>query len=308
MKKIKYFTTFAILLLIILIVFNPAKYIDSALNGLSAFATKVLPCTLPFMILTKLVIEQGHIERFCHFLRKPFKFLYNTNENASYVFFMSILSGYPVGAKMTADLYERGKITTDEACRMCSFCSNSGPMFIIGTVGAILFKNVALGFVLFVSHILSALINGLFYRNIKLKKSKNLNFDNSHQNRKREPLSFGDIISNSVEAVLNVGAVICLFFIIIDVLSPAIALLPNQTIALAEGIVELTRGCIDASMLPFYLGAVVCSFIISFGGISTLIQSSVVLKKLKIPIWLFSVQKLTQGLISACLTAIILAI
>ncbi len=308
MKKINIFTTLVVFILIILIITNPAKYINSALNGLTAFATKVLPCTLPFMILTKLIIEQGNIEKFCHFLRKPFKFLFNTNENASYVFFMSILSGYPVGAKMTADLYESGKITSDEACRMCSFCSNSGPMFIIGTVGAILFNNVFLGFVLFISHIFSALINGIIYKNLKLNKKHKTTFDESNQNTKKGPSSFGDIISNSVEAVLNVGAVICLFFIIIDALSPVFSLLPNQIFALSEGIVEMTRGCIDASLLPHYLGGVVCSFLISFGGISTLLQSSVMLKKLKIPVWLFSVQKLTQGIISAFLTAIILIV
>ncbi len=308
MKKIKFITTFFVLILIILIVINPAKYISSALNGLTAFATKVLPCTLPFMILTKLVIEQGDIEKFCKFLRKPFNLLYKTSENAGYVYFMSILSGYPVGAKMISDLYDRGKITTDEACRMCSFCSNSGPMFIIGTVGALLLNNIVLGFILFLSHIISALLNGLIYRNVKFENSRNFSCENNMKNSTREPLTFGDIISDSVEAVLNVGTVICLFFIIIDALQPIFLLLPNQTLPLYEGVVELTRGCIDASTLPIFLGTIICSFVISFGGISTILQSSVMLKKLKIPIWLFSVQKFTHGLISACITTIMLAI
>jgi len=59
-------------------------------------------------------------------LTRPFspasKFLFKTPPISIYAFFMAIMSGYPVGSKMVADLYLQGKITKEEAFKMSSFC------------------------------------------------------------------------------------------------------------------------------------------------------------------------------------------
>ena len=305
MKKFRVFATLGILFLIVLIAVNAKKFIGCALDGISAWAFNVLPCILPFMILTKIIIELGEMEKLTKPFARPFKALYGTSPSASYVFFMSILAGYPVGSKMTADLYESGKISKTEAYRMSSFCSNSGPMFIVGTVGALLLNNAAVGGILFVSHVLSALINGLIFRKIKAKGDEE---KSEIKHAVQASSSFGDIVLSSVQGVLTVGAIICLFFIIIEALSPLFNLLPSSLVPLAEGFIELTRGCIDASNLSLFPAAVICSFLIGFGGISTILQSMAMLKKLKMPVWLFSVFKLTQGIISAAITALIMLV
>ncbi len=289
-------------MIVLLLAINPSHYIACALNGLSAWAFNVLPCIFPFMVLTRVIIELDQT----HILTKPFsKFfekIYGVPSQACSVFFLSVLAGYPVGSKMTADLYEQGKINRTSAYKMSSFCSNSGPMFIVGTVGSILLKNAMVGFILFVSHIASALLNGLLYRKIKVKNEE-ANFKNFIA---KPPSTFGDIILSSVQSVLSVGGVICLFFIIIEVFLPILSFLPKSVMPLGEGMIELTRGCIDAATLPLYLASIICSFLISFGGISTILQSMAMLKKLKMPVWLFSVQKLSQGLISAGITSILM--
>lgn len=242
------------------------------------------------------------MEKICKPFTRPFTFLYGTSSDSAYVFFMSILAGYPVGSQMVSSLYESGKISRTQAFRMCSFCSNSGPMFIIGTVGTILLKNSAVGLILFVSHILSALINGLFYRKITTKNDH----EQQISNKNNADFSFGDIVSSSVQAILNVGGIICFFFIIIEALSPLFSLLPITIRPLFEGCIEMTRGCIDASLFPQFSAAIMCSFMISFGGFSTVLQSMSMLKKLRMPMWLFSVMKLSQGLISAAITALLI--
>ena len=76
----------------------------------------------------------------------------------------------PSGAKMVADLYLQGKITKNDAFKMTSFCSTSGPMFIVGAVGAGMFKSAKIGYILFLSHAIGAILNGLIYRNLKIKE------------------------------------------------------------------------------------------------------------------------------------------
>ena len=304
MKKFNFFITILLIALIVMIALNSKVFIGAALNGISAWAFNVLPCIFPFMIITKIIMSMGQVEKFCKPFSRPFLKLYGTSGSSAYVFFMSILAGYPVGSQMVASLYESGKIDRTQAYRMSSFCSNSGPMFIIGTVGCLLLKNAAVGGILFASHVLSALINGLVYRKIRARG----NNQNAEENVQVLPASqsFGDMVGASVQAILNVGGIICFFFIIIEALSPILGLLPGAVKPLAEGLVELTRGCIDASSLPTFAASVMCSFMIGFGGFSTILQSMTMLKKLRMPVWLFSVMKFSQGLISAAITAILM--
>ena len=264
MKKFNFFITILLIVLVVLIALNSKVFISAALNGISAWAFNVLPCIFPFMIITKIIMSMGQVEKFCKPFSRPFLKLYGTSGSSAYVFFMSILAGYPVGSQMVASLYESGKIDRTQAYRMSSFCSNSGPMFIIGTVGCLLLKNAAVGGILFASHVLSALLNGLVYRKIRARE----NTQNAEENVQVLPASqsFGDMVGTSVQAILNVGGIICFFFIIIEALSPVLGLLPGVVKPLAEGLIELTRGCIDASSLPTFAASVMCSFMIGFGG------------------------------------------
>jgi nucleoside recognition membrane protein YjiH len=81
---------------------------------------------------------------------------------------MSVLSGYPVGAKLTADFYEKGLITKGQACRITTFTSTSGPLFIVGTVGIGMFHSAKLGIIILLSHFIGAILNGLIYRKYML--------------------------------------------------------------------------------------------------------------------------------------------
>ena len=58
---------------------------------------------------------------------------------------MSILSGYPIGAKIIHDLYSKDLITEEDAKRMSIFSTTSGPIFIIGAIGVGMLKNYKLG-------------------------------------------------------------------------------------------------------------------------------------------------------------------
>ena len=297
MKKINLIFTAILVIIIAMIISSPAKFINSALNGLSAWTFKILPSVLPFMIFTKLLTQLGIIERCCQVFNKPFKKIYGTTPVSAYVFLMSILSGYPVGSKMIADLYENGTITRQDAYRMSSFCSNSGPMFIVGSVGAQMFLNPIVGYIILISHIISALVNGLIYRKIKVPEEINLPMNNKEVSKE---INIGEIVLSSVQSILSVGAIVAVFFIIIECLMPIFNLFNPTLRGFMEAVIEITKGCIDLSKLSdIKLATILSCFVITFGGFSTIIQSIALLKKVKMPIWLFTIQKLTQALISS---------
>ena len=59
----------------------------------------------------------------------------------AYAFIMGIISGYPVGAKIVTEFRKNGNCSRAEAERLLSFTNNSGPLFIIGTIGVSMFGN-----------------------------------------------------------------------------------------------------------------------------------------------------------------------
>lgn len=303
MKKFDIFLTIFVCLLIISIIISPSKYISASLNGISAWTFNVLPCVLPFMILTKILSSLETTEKFSKKFFAPIGKIYKTSPFAGYAFLMSIISGYPVGAKIICDLYEDKKITKTDAHKMTSFCSNSGPMYIIGTVGCLLLNDYIAGIIILISHIFSALINGLLYRKIKIKE------DNSNEIlHQSSSTSFGEIVYSSIQSILVVGGIICLFFIIIEWLTSLFNIFPLPLKCLFEGIIEITKASIDiCRFLPKIVAIFLLSIVITFGGISTILQSIAILKKVGIKTTLFVFQKFTQA-IFAGIIALILSI
>ena len=75
-----------------------------------------------------------------------------------------LLVGYPVGAKIVTNFRKQGICTKEEGERLLTFTNNSGPLFIIGTVGISLFGNTTIGLLLFITHLMSCLTVGFLFR------------------------------------------------------------------------------------------------------------------------------------------------
>lgn len=290
-------TTLFVLYFLICMIVQPSKYISVALNGISAWAFNVLPSILPFMFFTRILSSFNFLTNLTSHLSFISKTFFKTPPISIYTFTMSILSGYPVGSKMVADLYLQGKISKEDAFKMTSFCSTSGPMFIIGAVGIGMFKNSHIGYILFISHVIGAFLNGCLFRNFKLKK---LDFSQPQQLQKtKNDFDLSEIVLNSTISILSVGCIITIFFIIIECLSPILNIFPQNVTCLLEGLIEITKGCLDISTLNNkFLSTSLCSFVIGFGGFSTILQSFTMLNNLKMPVKLFVLQKFCHACFS----------
>ncbi len=313
--------TLLVIFFLINMIVSPAKFIEQSLDGISAWAFNVLPSVLPFMFFTRLLSSIGQLEKITHPLGKFSRKLFGTPSISIYTFLMAILSGYPVGSKMVADLYSQKSITKQDAFRMSAFCSTSGPMFIVGAVGTMMFKSTTVGYVLFISHIIGAFLNGLIYRNLTIANNKikifnfhkNKEIENNEKNKQisespeKKSIDISEIVLSSTLSILSVGCIITIFFIIIECFSPILNLLPESLAGFWEGIIEITKGCLSLSNLPnLNLAVLLCSFVISFGGISTLLQSITMLNKVEMPLKIFTLQKLTHAILSTLLTAILI--
>ena len=320
-----YKTTFvlsiALFIIIIFLIINPSKYINSAYNGILIWAKAVLPALFPFFFITRLLTELGGIKILANYFQGFMQKVFHINGIGAYVFLMSIMSGYPVGAKITSELYEKKLITNDEATRLVTFTSTSGPLFVIGTVGAGMFLSAKMGFIILLSHFIGALLNGVLYRNYKYDAKQIQGKTKFTLDAISDNILEKSMIS-AINSILIVGGYIAFFFILIDILTDiGLITIISKSInvffsllgidsyfsnSIVVGFIEMTRGCYELStyFTDYTTATMVCTFIISFGGLSTMLQAMTFLQKCKIKLLFFFQQKITHALLACAISYI----
>jgi len=311
-KSNKFIPTLLIILCFFLI-FNPKTCSNSCLNAISVWAINVFPVMFPFFILTRLIVQLSNNKQ--NFLDKFFSKTYKAPSGSLSIFFLSALSGYPMGAKLICNIYDQGRINTQQAKHMLSFCSVSGPMFMLGTVGIGILKSYKSGLIILISNIIAALINGFIFRN------KEQSLTNISYNHKQPDNILSSTIYDSIVSILMVGGYIILSFLIIDTLKtlqiiPFISnsisnifkgLNPDIIESILNGIIEITRGIIDISncSTPLHIKTIISSGLIGFGGLSIMLQSCAFLRTLKLSFKTILIQKITQSILSIIVTIIL---
>ena len=89
------------------------------------------------------------------------------------VVLLSLVGGYPVGARAIADLYRGGQVSRKQAERAALFCVGSGPAFLISFVGSALYGSEEIGLILLCSQVLAVMLSGIALRMIGGKISDN---------------------------------------------------------------------------------------------------------------------------------------
>ncbi|MCL2342171.1 MAG: hypothetical protein FWC53_03910 [Firmicutes bacterium] len=135
-----------------------------AKNGLLLWANSVVPSLLPFFIAANLLSYTEVIPLLGKLLNKFMRPLFNVPGEGAFAFIMGIVSGYPAGAGIVSDFKKQGVCTAAECERLISFTNNSGPLFIVGTVGSGLFYDVKTGILLLITHILACITVGILFR------------------------------------------------------------------------------------------------------------------------------------------------
>lgn len=231
-------------------------------SGLSLCARVIVPSLFPFMVLSSFLLKSG----LGAILSAPFngicKALFRLPGICAPVIFMSMVGGYPIGPKMTAELLRTKQLTKGQAQRMNLFCINAGPAFTIGTVGAVLLGSVKAGVLLYVSAVCASLLTGVL--SVAAEKEKPPPSAALTLPALRDPVqAFVDATAGSVLSVLTV----CAWVILFRTLGEIVASLP-----LSDGfklffscVSEVANGCQSAAgELP----APALAAIISFGGLS----------------------------------------
>lgn len=209
---------------------------------------------------------------------------------------------------MISQLRANDSINDTQATRMLSFCSTSGPVFMIGTVGiGMLHSNMA-GIIILISHVLGSFANGLLYR---AKNDKSKSFMICIQQKNNDILS--DSMYNSIISILVVGGYIVICFVLVDMLnnlhiissigrtiSNICHLDYDVVVSILNGAIEMTRGCFDVSKTAISLRVktVLSCGLVTFSGLCVFVQSLAFIKNIKVKKSRILLMKFTQTIFS----------
>lgn len=263
----------------------PQQMIDSARYALRLCAELIIPSLFPFFVVSGLLNRLGFSARLAGRLSRPAARLYGISGAGATALFMGLIGGYPLGAAYIADMRRQGLISAEEGERLMGFCNNSGPAFLIGSIGAGVFGSARLGLGLYIIHILSALITGLFFRGSGRYKAQLPHLPESRGS------ALIDSVRQAAQSILSVCGFIVCFCVIIGLmdaggyfslfagrLSALTGLELHAARALLSGVLELGSG-IGAmrGLSPSPVNLAIAAGIVGWGGVSVHFQTYAVL-------------------------------
>lgn len=317
------------LFVLFLVIFSSSNLTATA-NGLKLWANSVVPSLFPFFVAVELLSQTNIVYYLSRLLDKFMKPIFNVPGCGAFPFIMGLISGYPVGAKIVSNLYLNGSCTKDEAERLLCFTNNSGPLFIMGTVGISFYANSTIGLILLFTHIIASITVGIILGIIS-KRKKHISLEGNVGLVKKQDLKLsqlgevlGDSILSSIKTILVIGGFVTIFSVIISILEKTQILIilantfahifgfnSNLVLGFFNGLIEFTNGLKYISTVhikDISTNIILSSFILGFGGLSITLQVLSIIAKSKLSIKKYVIGKLLHGLIAAFYTFLVLMI
>ncbi|MBT2291899.1 sporulation integral membrane protein YlbJ [Paenibacillus albidus] len=152
---------FALAGCMLLMLIHPEASLQAALRGLAVWWDVLFPSLFPFFCISELLLGFGVVHLFGALLDPLMRPLFRIPGSGGFALAMGYVSGYPVGAKLTAKLREQNLISRVEGERLVAFTTSSDPIFLLGAVSVGFFHDASLGLILALSHYGAGLIVGL---------------------------------------------------------------------------------------------------------------------------------------------------
>ena len=304
--KNKYKNLLIIIILLFIffeILFNKLIIISTVMESLNIWVKAIIPSLFPFFVISDLLITYNFIDYIPNKIKRYICRLLNISDSALSILILSMVSGFPSNGRNTHNLYNKGKISKEEASYILMYTHFSSPVFILTTCSLIYLRSEKLGIILLLSHYLSNIIIGILFRNINnpsldnftIKEHKSQNFT----------INLIKSIRSSIDSLLLILGILTVFLIISSLI---INIIHSNlyTSAIIRSILEMTLGLkyianLNISMMH---KIILFSAILSFGGLSVHMQVMAQIVEDKISCKYYLIGRIFQVLFSIILSFI----
>lgn len=293
--KKKYLSFIFVIFCTFLIFHFPDKVKSGVNEGLAICADTIIPSLFPFMTLSSYIIKseitgQGK----CGY--RLSQILFRQPQAALSCIIISMIGGFPVGIRSVSELYENGRLTEEQSQRLCLFCINPGPAFVITALGENMLGNRKAGVIIYASLCISALLCGIFSSFVGEK----CEITESRNPSDKSGASLSASVTNSVQSVFSICGWIVLFSAFTGYLT---SIFKGEYLNIFISAVEITKGCVLLrGKTPLYI----ITALISFGGLCVHCQILGYLKKVKIKYIHFLISRILSGVLSGIICYMLL--
>lgn len=329
---------FAAIIVAFMFMVHPEQALQAALRGIAIWWEILFPALLPFLVLAEMMLGFGVVHFIGTFLDPLMRPLFRVPGTGGFVMAMGFASGYPVAAKLAAQLRSKQLVSRIEAQRLVNFCTTADPIFLIGAVSVGFFQSPKLAPILLISHYGAAVAVGLimrYYGSGELPLAPASTPKNSgsllhqalkamHQARMEDSAPAGRLlkraISGALEIILLLGGLVIFISVMLEMLAVSgfmhyfhsivktfllwIHLPEGLTKPLVDGLFEVTIGAkaaAEATGIGAVYQVVAACLIVSWGGLSVHAQIAGLISHTDLRYGPFLTARFLHGLLSAAL-------
>ena len=297
-----FFKNIGIIVIFFIMLLFPTAVFEGASNGLLLWFQIILPTLFPFLLLSNLLLVTGSLNLISNVLGRPLSFLFHVSESSSFAIVAGFLCGYPMGAKASADLVNRGYISKNEGEYLLSFCNNISPMFIINYIVLKTFNRQELLIPTVLISMMTPVIVSVFTRKIyRFERQKRVTKESSQNWDLKE---VDEAIIDSFEILVKVGGYIMLFSVFLVLLQKVSASSTIYSFLLST--LEMTNGIrmLGNMSVPFELKYPAILGLIAFGGWCSAAQTKCVVQSAGFRIGAYIIEKLAAFLTASLLSLV----
>ncbi|XMB28957.1 sporulation integral membrane protein YlbJ [Paenibacillus sp. BR2-3] len=225
---------------------HPEASLAAAVRGLAVWWDVLFPSLFPFFVISELLLGFGVVHLFGGLLDPFMRPLFRIPGSGGFVAAMGYVSGYPVGARLTAKLREQNLVSRIEGERLVAFTTSSDPIFLLGAVSVGFFHDASLGLILALSHYGGGLIVGLLMSFHGRKEDAEAyshsspppesigqsiglriqtSFSSMAEARRKDGRSLGELlrgaVQTSLQLIIVVGGLVVFFNVLMELLARA---------------------------------------------------------------------------------------
>lgn len=236
-----------------------------AFEGLKISSNIIIPALFPFTVMSLFLVKSGGLFIIGQKANPLTQKMLGIGGTEFAVIIISLLGGYPVGAKIINELKSTKQIDSFCAKNLLKYCANPSPAFFINIVGINILGSKTAGIILLISNAITCMVLNII--NFKFTGQQKQNAKNKY---KKMPLSaaFVESVTEGAKIIIGISAFVVLFSSIAAV---AKSVIKNSVFySLLCPFLEISFGITEVaniSVLPAFY-----SFLLCFGGLSTICQ------------------------------------
>lgn len=274
-----------------------------ALSGIYFCAEVLVPSIFPFMVISAFVVKSGVSAILGKYLDSITRTLFGLSGKCGAVILLSVIGGYPVGARGFIQLYEQGELNKASTRKAAYFAVGAGPGFLLSFVGVRLLGSFEIGACIFGAQVISVIILGVANKYIF---RDNQEYISNNELKNKYSLLTDALVKSTVSAtygILEMCGMVVAFSAVLNVVRSMIE--NNSVKKYVDILFEVTSAC---NTLTAEKNVLLIAFSVGFAGLCVHFQIFQTLKEIGINKALFFLYRIIQGLVTALFTYIFIRV